>query len=47
LVFAALWGYVIWHEQPSPTTTLGALIIVAAGLLASWPIANNPNKKGW
>ena len=46
LVFAALWGYAIWHEQPSPVTTLGAFIIVVAGLLASWPMAQKPNKKG-
>ena len=32
LIWAALWGWVIWQEQPSPPVWVGAAIIAAAGL---------------
>jgi drug/metabolite transporter (DMT)-like permease len=32
LIFAALWGYVVFGEVPDRWTILGALVIVAAGL---------------
>ena len=32
LIWSVLYGYLIWHELPSPTTWLGILVIVCAGL---------------
>ncbi len=34
LVWAALWGFIIWHEIPKFSTLAGAVLIVGAGLVA-------------
>jgi drug/metabolite transporter (DMT)-like permease len=32
LVWAILWGYLVWHDVPRLTTVLGAAIVVGAGI---------------
>jgi drug/metabolite transporter (DMT)-like permease len=32
VVWAALWGYAIWHDVPSGATLLGGALVIAAGL---------------
>jgi drug/metabolite transporter (DMT)-like permease len=34
LIWAAIWGYLVWHEIPGGATILGAALIVGAGLAA-------------
>lgn len=36
LIFAALIGYVIFNEVPTPTMVLGAALVVAGGVLIIW-----------
>ena len=35
--FAAVWGYLMFAEVPTPLVSLGILLIVASGMLASQP----------
>lgn len=36
IVWAAIFGYLIFGDVPAPTTVVGAIIIVGAGLYISW-----------
>ena len=36
IVWAAIFGYLIFGDVPAPTTVIGAIIIVGAGLYISW-----------
>ncbi len=32
LIWATLFGYVVWHELPGPTTILGGLVVIGSGI---------------
>jgi len=32
LIWATLFGYVIWHDLPGPSTILGGLVVIASGI---------------
>ena len=34
--FAALWGFLFFAEFPAPLVSLGILLIIASGIIASW-----------
>jgi drug/metabolite transporter (DMT)-like permease len=36
LIWATLYGWLVWHHMPPATTWLGAPLIVAAGLIIAW-----------
>jgi drug/metabolite transporter (DMT)-like permease len=36
LIWASLWGFVLWGDVPAGTTFAGAALIVAAGLWMIW-----------
>jgi drug/metabolite transporter (DMT)-like permease len=35
VMFASLWGILLWHEVLSPTSWLGIALIALSGVLAS------------
>jgi drug/metabolite transporter (DMT)-like permease len=39
LVFAALWGFILFAETPDAATLIGMILIAAAGILVARPIA--------
>jgi drug/metabolite transporter (DMT)-like permease len=42
LIWAALWGFLIFSEVPTAGTLVGAGLVVAAGLAALWPRQTQP-----
>jgi drug/metabolite transporter (DMT)-like permease len=36
LIWATLFGWLVWHYLPSPATWIGAPLIVAAGVVIAW-----------
>ena len=36
IVWAALFGWMIWNEWPLPTVVIGAVIVIASNILMIW-----------
>jgi drug/metabolite transporter (DMT)-like permease len=36
LIWAVIFGYLVWHEQPTPHIVYGATIVMVAGIYLAW-----------